>query len=80
MSCAVSLYVNSVVRSATMPSVPESDTTEPLTGAAHGGLKERGDNTVKLKKELGLLEGVAIILGIIIGSGECSCGHSDRVR
>ncbi len=25
---------------------------------------------VKMKKELGLMEGVAIILGIIIGSGE----------
>jgi hypothetical protein len=29
-----------------------------------------GDGGVRMKKELGLLEGVAIILGIIIGSGE----------
>ena len=28
-----------------------------------------GESHVKLKKELGLLEGVAVILGIIIGSG-----------
>lgn len=27
------------------------------------------DNTVRMKKQLGLLEGVAIILGIIFGSG-----------
>ena len=27
------------------------------------------ESHVKLKKELGLLEGVAVILGIIIGSG-----------
>ena len=32
-----------------------------------GGGKEK----VKMKKELGLVEGVAIILGIIIGSGIC---------
>lgn len=32
---------------------------------------EIGDNEkVKMKKQLGLLEGVAIILGIIFGSGE----------
>jgi len=37
-----------------------SPSTEPLQG---------GPEKVKLKKELGLLEGVAIILGIIIGSG-----------
>lgn len=28
-----------------------------------------GDEKVQMKKELGLLEGVAIILGIIFGSG-----------
>ena len=31
--------------------------------------EEAKDQQVKMKKELGLLEGVAIILGIIIGSG-----------
>ena len=31
--------------------------------------EDEEDEKVKLKKELGLLEGVAIILGIIIGSG-----------
>jgi len=40
--------------------VPASSSTEPLQG---------GSGKVKLKKELGLLEGNAIILGIIIGSG-----------
>ncbi|XP_037091885.1 Y+L amino acid transporter 2-like isoform X1 [Pollicipes pollicipes] len=33
------------------------------------GSSSAGDGHVKLKKELGLLEGVAVILGIIIGSG-----------
>lgn len=28
------------------------------------------DDKVKMKKELGLLEGVAIILGVILGSGK----------
>lgn len=36
--------------------------------AGKGGDDDGG--AVKMKKELGLLEGVAIILGIIIGSGE----------
>ena len=40
-----------------------SETSEPLTPAHH-------NPKVKLKKELGLLEGVSIILGIIIGSGQ----------
>jgi hypothetical protein len=30
---------------------------------------ENKDDTVRMKKQLGLLEGVAIILGIIFGSG-----------
>ncbi len=45
-------------------------------------LEEKGEaekgkegNGVKLKKELGLLEGVAIILGIIIGSGNKPSRH-----
>lgn len=29
-----------------------------------------GDDKVRMKKQLGLLEGVAIILGIIFGSGK----------
>ena len=37
----------------------------PLVGEKVG---EKGEK-VKMKKQLGLLEGVAIILGIIIGSG-----------
>ena len=39
----------------------------PLVGEKVG---EKGEEKVKMKKQLGLLEGVAIILGIIIGSGE----------
>ena len=40
----------------------------PLMGAkvVEGGA---GKEKVKMKKQLGLVEGVAIILGIIIGSG-----------
>lgn len=33
------------------------------------GVMDEDNGKVKMKKELGLLEGVAIILGIIFGSG-----------
>lgn len=33
-------------------------------------LDEIGDDKIKMKKHMGLLEGVAIILGIIFGSGK----------
>lgn len=56
--------------------IPASDTTEPLTAEMEPITPTSDENktivdTEKtvLKKELGLLEGVAIIIGIIIGSG-----------
>lgn len=47
---------------------------EPLATSSQAGSKEgegEGDGAsgVKLKKELGLTDGIAIIVGIIIGSG-----------
>lgn len=33
-------------------------------------MRDDDDNKVRMKKQLGLLEGVAIILGIIFGSGK----------
>lgn len=33
--------------------------------------KEICDGKIKMKKHMGLMEGVAIILGIIFGSGKC---------
>ena len=48
------------------PQSDDSDATKSKTTAQ----EESGEGDhVQLKKELGLLEGVAIILGIIIGSG-----------
>lgn len=41
-------------------------------GSVPGGKVEKN----RMKKELGLLEGVAIILGIIFGSGKYSVGYT----
>ena len=49
-----------------------SDLKEPLTENNGNQVKEKEGTpgeSIHLKKELGLLEGVAIIIGIIIGSG-----------
>ena len=46
-----------------------AESKQPLNGE-NGTKSEKEDSpSVHLKKELGLLEGVAIIIGIIIGSG-----------
>ena len=55
-----------------MASDKESEAKEALEkqpSKAEEGQEEDQDDGVHLKKELGLLEGVAIIIGIIIGSG-----------
>ena len=55
-----------------MASDKESEAKEALEKQppkAEEGHDEDQDDGVHLKKELGLLEGVAIIIGIIIGSG-----------
>lgn len=56
---------------------PSSESTRTTgfpngTADAHNGGPAGGaaDTKVQMKKQLGLLEGVAIILGIIFGSGE----------
>lgn len=49
---------------------PGSESLPPLeNGTAGEGSDVAKPEKVKMKKELGLLEGVAIILGIIFGSG-----------
>lgn len=40
-----------------------------MAGGSQKEAKEAKEDTINLKKELGLLEGVAIIIGIIVGSG-----------
>lgn len=56
--------------------VPNSETTEaltaelePMTPTGERATEKQDSEKTQLKKELGLLEGVAIILGIIVGSG-----------
>ncbi len=51
-----------------MVSAMEILETEPLN-AESGPSKKSSNDSIHMKKELGLLEGVAIIVGIIIGSG-----------
>lgn len=44
----------------------------PTNGKSHKGSHEslaNGGGTVALKKELGLINGIAIIVGVIVGSG-----------
>lgn len=50
---------------------PQSDESDGTKDKTPDGEKsgEGDEDVIQLKKELGLLEGVAIILGIIIGSG-----------
>ena len=55
---------------------PEKTNSElSVIGGCHGGRKDEKESkdapvgAIKLKKELGLLEGVTMIVGIIIGSG-----------
>ena len=43
--------------------------SSPESGSDDQKKSSGSSDNIKLKKELGLLEGVAIILGIIIGSG-----------
>ena len=54
-------------------SILDPASLQPLTAAADPYRRQStisAAEKIKLKKELGLLEGVAIIIGIIIGSGE----------
>ncbi|CAD6994667.1 unnamed protein product [Ceratitis capitata] len=60
--------------SETAPTVPiDSSNVATVSNGAVGGQREgsteSNNSAVRMKKQLGLLEGVAIILGIIFGSG-----------
>ena len=48
----------------------EPSKTEKVAESGGEAGKEDEDDKVRMKKELGLLDGTAIILGIIIGSGK----------
>jgi hypothetical protein len=52
--------------------VVKSTTEDMLLSPTETPQVEVLEEKVKMKKQLGLLEGVAIILGIIFGSGEFS--------
>lgn len=62
----------------TMANNLQSPTDMPLVNPMNGSVasmrsqnaSDEGNGKVKMKKQLGLIEGVAIILGIIFGSGE----------
>lgn len=62
----------------------QSPTEQPLVSPASGSgppLPDGGeDGKVKMKKQLGLIEGVAIILGIIFGSGNNFAIQNSRCR
>lgn len=51
-----------------MPS-KDKELKSPVENPLLSPVEENMTDKVKMKKELGLLEGVAIILGIILGSG-----------
>lgn len=50
-----------------IPKAGFNDTAQITKGATEGD--ESDENGVQLKKELGLFDGVAIIIGVIIGAG-----------
>lgn len=52
-----------------MPS-NDHDLQSPTENALISPGDEPEDSKVKLKKDIGLLEGVAIVLGIMLGSGK----------
>lgn len=55
------------------PLVSPSSEVVPATD-----LDNADNGKVKMKKQLGLVEGTAIILGIIFGSGELNCHKKSR--
>ena len=51
----------------------EAPLVSPASEAGPGLPGDAPNAKVQMKKQLGLIEGVAIILGIIFGSGELLC-------